>query len=68
MILKHELYLPSLSSSSSSSKQKIDRQDRVKFHVLLTSYEILSRERSNISKVTFESIVVDEAHREWLEL
>lgn len=38
-------------------------QDRVKFHVLLTTYEILSRHLQDIKRLQWSVLVVDEAHR-----
>ena len=38
-------------------------QDRVKFHVLLTSYEMLLAEAGPLSKLEYELLLVDEGHR-----
>ncbi|GAX74493.1 hypothetical protein CEUSTIGMA_g1942.t1 [Chlamydomonas eustigma] len=38
-------------------------QDRVKFHVLLTTYEMVLSEIGQLSKLEYEVLVVDEGHR-----
>jgi superfamily II DNA or RNA helicase len=38
-------------------------QDRVKFHVLLTTYEMLSKHLTDIKRLHWATLVVDEAHR-----
>lgn len=38
-------------------------QDRVKFHVLLTTYEMLSKHLTDIKRLHWTTLVVDEAHR-----
>jgi chromodomain-helicase-DNA-binding protein 1 len=38
-------------------------QERVKFHVLLTSFELLSKHLPDIRRLSFAALVVDEAHR-----
>lgn len=38
-------------------------QDRVKFHVLLTTYEMVSKHLAQIQKLDWAALVVDEAHR-----
>ena len=36
---------------------------RTKFHVLLTSYELISIDQALLGSITWEVLVVDEAHR-----
>jgi SNF2 family DNA or RNA helicase len=38
-------------------------QDRVKFHVLLTTYEMLSKHLGDIKRLRWSALIVDEAHR-----
>lgn len=38
-------------------------QDRVKFHVLLTTYEMLSKHLVDIKRLRWSALIVDEAHR-----
>jgi chromodomain-helicase-DNA-binding protein 1 len=38
-------------------------QERVKFHVLLTTYELVSKHLAEIKKLSWAALVVDEAHR-----
>ncbi len=38
-------------------------QERVRFHVLLTSYELVSRHLTELRRLSWDALVVDEAHR-----
>jgi superfamily II DNA or RNA helicase len=38
-------------------------QERVKFHVLLTTYEMVSKHLGDIRRLEWAALVVDEAHR-----
>jgi hypothetical protein len=38
-------------------------QDRVKFHVLLTTYEMVSKHLADIRRLDWCALLVDEAHR-----
>jgi hypothetical protein len=38
-------------------------QDRVKFHVLLTTYEMVSKHLADIRRLHWSALLVDEAHR-----
>ena len=38
-------------------------QERAKFHVLLTSYEMLLAEAGPLSKLQYGAMIVDEGHR-----
>jgi hypothetical protein len=38
-------------------------QERVKFHVLLTTYEMVSKHLADIRRLEWAALVVDEAHR-----
>ena len=48
-------------SGAKASKMKSDCQ--VKFHVLLTSYELISIDSACLGSVDWAVLVVDEAHR-----
>lgn len=38
-------------------------QARVKFHVLLTTYEMVGSEISTLRSLEYETLIVDEGHR-----
>jgi len=38
-------------------------QARVKFHVLLTTYEMVGFEASTLRSLEYETLIVDEGHR-----
>lgn len=38
-------------------------QDRVKFHVLLTTYEMVSKHLAQLQRLDLAALIVDEAHR-----
>ena len=54
--------LPYLKNSVSSQASRI-RASTVKFHVLLTSYELVSIDAACLGSVHWEILCVDEAHR-----
>lgn len=58
-IIDHEFYVP----DDSPKGNKLPLQERVKFHVLLTSYEMVGKVLYEIVKLTFGVMVVDEGHR-----
>eukprot|EP00210_Caulerpa_lentillifera_P004800 g4582.t1 len=64
IILKHEIYL---AKNLKPNKTRVNSRDnmnrRVKCHVLLTSYELVSVESSRLGKLDFECMIVDEGHR-----
>ncbi|KAG1665916.1 hypothetical protein FOA52_004505 [Chlamydomonas sp. UWO 241] len=59
VIIDHELYEP----PPPGARKNASLQDRVKFHVLLTSYEMVLAEAGPLSKLEYEVMVVDEGHR-----
>ncbi|CAL2050791.1 unnamed protein product [Caenorhabditis brenneri] len=42
---------------------RIRNQNSLKFHVLLTSYEIINNDKTMLSSINWDALVVDEAHR-----
>lgn len=58
-ILKHEIYL----SKHLKYKKKSGDKKRIKCHVVLTSYEIVSLEATALRKIDFACLIVDEGHR-----
>jgi len=61
IILGHELFTPAPLGRRFLDKGSL--QERVKFNVLLTSYEILLAEASTLKSVEWEALIVDEGHR-----
>ncbi|KAL6606072.1 hypothetical protein ACP70R_041725 [Stipagrostis hirtigluma subsp. patula] len=68
IIRKHEFYYPKEKSkklkkkkSSPSSEEK--KQSRIKFDVLLTSYEMINMDSAVLKNIEWESLIVDEGHR-----
>ena len=53
-------WLPSLLTSLLPSLQK---DSTVKFHVLLTSYELITIDQAILGSIDWACLVVDEAHR-----
>uniref|UniRef100_A0AC34GUT5 Uncharacterized protein n=1 Tax=Panagrolaimus sp. ES5 TaxID=591445 RepID=A0AC34GUT5_9BILA len=47
----------------SGALQKMKPNAGVKFHVLLTSYELINMDKAILSSIPWEALVVDEAHR-----
>ena len=60
--MKERVTLPDLKKSVSSQASRI-RASTVKFHVLLTSYELVSIDAACLGSVHWEILCVDEAHR-----
>jgi SNF2 family DNA or RNA helicase len=42
---------------------KIKSDKGIKFHILLTSYELINVDKAVLSSIKWEALVVDEAHR-----
>ena len=62
-------WCPGLNASSStatrtsaSRKEKLLHEPR-KYHVVVTTYEMVGQETAALKKVDFEMMVIDEAHR-----
>lgn len=64
-ILKYELFAPveKFGEDKIKAKSRSGLQMRVKFHVLLTSYELAIAESGHLSKIDYECLIVDEGHR-----
>lgn len=48
---------------SSSSLFPLQKDTPIKFHVLLTSYELITIDQAILGSITWACLVVDEAHR-----
>ncbi len=46
-----------------ASNRAVCVQARVKFHVLLTTYEMVGSEVSTLRSLEYETLIVDEGHR-----
>ncbi|KAJ8450424.1 hypothetical protein Cgig2_002109 [Carnegiea gigantea] len=66
-IREYEFYYPKKSGSKKLKKKKSgqskSKQDRIKFDVLLTSYEMINLDCVSLKPIKWESMVVDEGHR-----
>ncbi|GAB2223116.1 hypothetical protein Droror1_Dr00017253 [Drosera rotundifolia] len=64
VIREYEFYYPK-SSLKKKSGQIINqsKQDRIKFDVLLTSYEMINAESLSLKPIQWECMIVDEGHR-----
>ncbi|XP_047326657.1 CHD3-type chromatin-remodeling factor PICKLE-like [Impatiens glandulifera] len=64
VIRKYEFYFPKSSKNKKKSGQTVgERKDRIKFDVLLTSYEMINIDSSLFKSVQWECMIVDEGHR-----
>jgi len=54
---------PNSSKAAMSKASKLKQGCNVKFHVLLTSYELISIDSALLGSVNWDVLVVDEAHR-----
>uniref|UniRef100_A0A914YYF5 Helicase ATP-binding domain-containing protein n=1 Tax=Panagrolaimus superbus TaxID=310955 RepID=A0A914YYF5_9BILA len=63
IIREHEFSFDEGAVRSSSKAQRMKSDARVKFHVLLTSYELINMDKGILSSIPWEALVVDEAHR-----
>ncbi|XP_057522880.1 CHD3-type chromatin-remodeling factor PICKLE-like isoform X2 [Amaranthus tricolor] len=69
VIREYEFYYPKKSLSKKLKKKKSgqlssgSKQDRIKFDVLLTSYEMINLDSASLKPITWESMIVDEGHR-----
>lgn len=60
VILEHEMFTP---AAEGGPRGRAGLQERVKFHVLLTSYEMVSLHAAELARITWGELVVDEGHR-----
>ncbi|KAK4491066.1 hypothetical protein RD792_001788, partial [Penstemon davidsonii] len=67
VIRQYEFYYPK--SQKKNKKKKYSqavsesKQDRIKFDVLLTSYEMINLDTSSLKPIKWECMIVDEGHR-----
>lgn len=67
-IRKYEFYFPKdkpkkLKKKKSSSSNDEKKQSRIKFDVLLTSYEMINMDSAVLKTIEWECMIVDEGHR-----
>ncbi|KAG8093796.1 hypothetical protein GUJ93_ZPchr0012g21180 [Zizania palustris] len=67
-IKKHEFYYPrvkpkKLKKKKASPSNEEKRQSRIKFDVLLTSYEMINMDSNVLKTIEWECMIVDEGHR-----
>ncbi|XP_020236439.1 CHD3-type chromatin-remodeling factor PICKLE [Cajanus cajan] len=66
-IREHEFYFPKNQKriKNKKSRQIVDesKQERIKFDVLLTSYEMINSDTSSLKPIKWECMIVDEGHR-----
>nr|CAB3469615.1 unnamed protein product [Digitaria exilis] len=68
IIRKHEFYYPKDNSKKLKKKKSPPsndekKQSRIKFDVLLTSYEMINMDSAVLKNIEWEALVVDEGHR-----
>ncbi|KAG0556719.1 hypothetical protein KC19_11G074300 [Ceratodon purpureus] len=68
ILRQYEFFFPQKSSKKSKDKGKKkmlgeSKQDRVKFDVLLTSYEMINLDTAILKALKWECLIVDEGHR-----
>ncbi|XP_068476124.1 CHD3-type chromatin-remodeling factor PICKLE-like isoform X2 [Phaseolus vulgaris] len=67
IIREYEFYFPknqNVKKKNKSKKSVYDsKQGRIKFDVLLTSYEMINSDSSSLKPIKWESMIVDEGHR-----
>lgn len=69
VIREYEFYYPKKTVSSKLKKKKSgqisseSKQDRIKFDVLLTSYEMINLDSASLKPIKWECMIVDEGHR-----
>ncbi|KAK1275276.1 CHD3-type chromatin-remodeling factor PICKLE [Acorus gramineus] len=67
-IRQHEFYYPKLKTKHLKKKKvpldgKEKMQERIKFHVLLTSYEMINMDSTSLKPIKWKCMIVDEGHR-----
>ncbi|CAN8326863.1 unnamed protein product [Cochlearia groenlandica] len=60
VIREHEFYFKKMKSGQISGEKK---QDRIKFDVLLTSYEMINIDIAVLKSIKWKCLIVDEGHR-----
>ncbi|KAH9622678.1 hypothetical protein KSS87_011394 [Heliosperma pusillum] len=69
LIRQYEYYYPKKPTSGKLKRKKFppisseNKQDRIKFDVLLTSYEMINLDSVTLKPIKWECMVVDEGHR-----
>ncbi|CAA2968529.1 CHD3-type chromatin-remodeling factor PICKLE [Olea europaea subsp. europaea] len=66
MIREYEFYYPKTQKSKkkkSSQAVSESKQDRIKFDVLLTSYEMINMDTTSLKPIKWQCMIVDEGHR-----
>ncbi|KAF7830339.1 CHD3-type chromatin-remodeling factor PICKLE isoform X1 [Senna tora] len=67
VIRDYEFYFPKkqkkIKKKKSSKKVAESKQDRIKFDVLLTSYEMINLDSASLKPIMWECMIVDEGHR-----
>ncbi|KAM7276909.1 hypothetical protein ACFE04_018775 [Oxalis oulophora] len=65
VIREHEFYFPKRQLKKKKSGQIVSesKQDRIKFDVLLTSYEMINLDTLSLKPIKWECMIVDEGHR-----
>ncbi|KAL8539594.1 hypothetical protein ACS0TY_001269 [Phlomoides rotata] len=67
VIREYEFYYPKNQKKSKNKKSSQtfgeSKQDRIKFDVLLTSYEMINLDSSSLKPIKWECMIVDEGHR-----
>ncbi|KAK4415413.1 CHD3-type chromatin-remodeling factor PICKLE [Sesamum alatum] len=67
VIREYEFYYPKNQKKSKKKKSgqavSESKQDRIKFDVLLTSYEMINLDSSSLKPIKWECMIVDEGHR-----
>ncbi|XP_072036512.1 chromodomain-helicase-DNA-binding protein 5-like isoform X3 [Amphiura filiformis] len=63
IIREHELSFDENAVRGGTKAYKMRQGSQVKFHVLLTSYELVSIDATTLQSVNWDVLVVDEAHR-----
>ncbi len=60
---EHEFSFEENAVRGGTKAYRMRQGSQVKFHVLLTSYELVSIDATTLQSVNWEVLVVDEAHR-----
>lgn len=63
IIREHELSFDEKVMRSTKMGGKIGKNVQVKFHVLLTSYEMVSMDQATLGSINYQCLCIDEAHR-----
>ncbi|OWM86763.1 hypothetical protein CDL15_Pgr015799 [Punica granatum] len=66
IIREHEFYYPkskNIKKKKSGQSYSESKQERIKFDVLLTSYEMINLDTASLKPIEWECMIVDEGHR-----